>query len=182
MKYVCLHLLMGWVRQAVFRYELELFKLRRSTVFTYREDMLMPLQSCRLLFFLSCLAPTQHCSGYSPASIIGQGYDSHDPCVWSGLAKQYTHTHRLDGKVVISPTEGNKICSCGRWHRDSGLCLFPQCLPFYCDSPVGSPLRHNITSLQLACRFEGRRSPRALRQKTAPSSHRGTDNLWGGWL
>lgn len=90
-----------------------------------------------LLFFLSCLAPAQQCGGYSPARITGWVMTAMSPvceAAWQSSmhidTHAHTHVHRLDGKVVVSQTEGYKVCSCGFWHRDSGLCLFPQCLPF----------------------------------------------------
>ena len=75
-----------------------------------------------------------------------------------------TQRHGLDGKVVISETEGYKVCSCGCWHRDSGQCLFSSMAPILVWLPADSPLWHNITSLQLACRFEGVLETWALRQ------------------
>lgn len=54
-------------------------------------------------------------------------------CVWS------THTQRLDGKVVVSQTKGYKVCSCGCWHHDSGLCLFPSMPLILAAAPSGQP-------------------------------------------
>lgn len=79
----------------------------------------------RLLFFLSCLAPAQQCGGYfPPASAFGWAMTAMSP-----LAERAHRKKDMDGK--LSQTEGYKVCSCGCWHHDSGLCLFsPQCLPF----------------------------------------------------